>query len=150
MMKSLIIYETLSGNTEEVGELIQQELNSYSVQSKLINIRNDVDLKEIKESDFIFLGSYTWGDGELPDRMRSFLRKVIKEEKLRLPPFSVFGTGDTDFHFYCRAVDEMVYHLGKVTTVYKILKNEQAPRSKYQKQRIENFVKETLEELINE
>ncbi|MGZ9868257.1 flavodoxin domain-containing protein [Priestia endophytica] len=148
-MNILIAYESLSGNTEEVAEIIEEELSTYEVSVKIHDLRMKIDDELIASSDLLLIGSYTWGDGELPDRMRKFLKSIIKEKQLQLPPVAIFGTGDTDFYFYCRAVDEMAFHLGKVTKVINTLKNEQAPRSKNQIRKVKEFAHGVMEVMLN-
>lgn len=127
MSRAAILYTSMSGNTEEVAELIQTTINGDLFDVETLS----EDVSFLSEYDILFIGSYTWGDGALPEVMRDFLRRLLKENT---PPSStsfVFGTGDLVFPKFCRAVDEIVHHLTQygVTVHPTVLKVEQSPRS---------------------
>ena len=129
-MKAAIVYTTLGGNTEDLAYLIAHEMNKQGVEVDLFNGigRFGVDFRSY---DIVLFGSYTWGDGELPLQMRKYLRQALIENKEKRPLVAaVFGTGDTQYKFYCRAVDEMRYHLQKnnVIVLGEPLKLEQSCR----------------------
>lgn len=127
MSRAAIVYTSMSGNTEEVAELIQTTINGDLFDVELL----DQDVSFLSEYDILFIGSYTWGDGVLPLPMRDFLRRLLKDS----PPIKartfVFGTGDLIFPKFCRAVDEIKHHLEKhdVDVHPTVLKIEQSPRS---------------------
>ncbi|MCG3024108.1 flavodoxin domain-containing protein, partial [Escherichia coli] len=71
MNKVLLAYASMSGNTEAIADVIEEVL----VEEKLTVNRLEVfDLtpEDIRDFDYIILGSYTWGDGELPDEFLDF------------------------------------------------------------------------------
>nr|BDD45019.1 putative flavodoxin-2 [Bacillaceae bacterium] len=110
-MKIAIIYESLGGNTEELAKLIANEFEQKGAEVDLFFAsRLSANLSIY---DITFFGSYTWGDGELPKRMRKCLRRILIDSPNKPKAAAVFGTGDTQYHFFCRAVDEMAYHLTK-------------------------------------
>ncbi|WP_339172814.1 flavodoxin domain-containing protein [Anoxybacillus sp. FSL W8-1294] len=146
-MNVLICYTSKTGNTKEVALLIEEAFRSYGHAVKTIDIEHIFAIESlIHEAHLLLFGSYTWGNGQLPDEMRKLLRFLIKERKLPLPPVAVFGTGDQMWPYYCRAVDEMEYHLRKVTTVLGTLKIEQSPRG-HQQHLPTVFVQQLLEEV---
>jgi flavodoxin len=93
---------------------------------------DEVTTYQLMPYDIVYFGSYTWGDGQLPDDMRDRLRTVLKERTHAIPQAAVFGTGDKMFVKYCRAVDAMAYHLSKfgVPLAGELLKIEQSPRNR--------------------
>lgn len=125
-----IIYASRSGNTKETAELIQDECEKYI--GNRVPLVSVTDLRAVEEvcqhSTLLFFGTYTWGKGKLPDIARKALRFMIKENDFALPPVAVFGTGETIFTYYCRAVDEAAYHLAHKTEVLGTMKIELAPR----------------------
>ncbi|MBW7649954.1 flavodoxin domain-containing protein [Anoxybacillus sp. ST4] len=146
-MNVLICYTSKTGNTKEVALLIEQAFRSYGHAVKTIDVQHTFAIESlIREAHLLLFGSYTWGNGQLPDEMRKLLRFLIKERKLPLPPVALFGTGDQMWTYYCRAVDEMAYHLQKVTSVLGMLKIEQSPRG-HQKHLPAIFVQQLLQEV---
>lgn len=128
-MRFAIIYSSLSGNTQEMADLIHQTLLSYGTVD-LVDA-NDRDESFILDHDHAFFGSYTWANGKLPDEMRNIMRDLLKDPRTTCDMASVFGTGDKQFPHFCRAVDEMVYHLEKhgFDKGASPLKVEQSPRN---------------------
>lgn len=103
MSKVLLVYASMTGNTEEVTNLVEKGLLSAGVSVDKKDVV-DVDLGTIEEYDSIILGAYTWGEGALPDE---FLDLYDDMETIDLSgkTFAVFGTGDTSYAIYCGAVD---------------------------------------------
>lgn len=133
MMNVLICYTSKTGNTKEVALLIEEAFCLYGHAVKTINVEHMFAIESlISNAHLLLFGSYTWGNGQLPNEMRKLLRFLIKERNLSLPPVALFGTGDQMWPYYCRAVDEMAYHLRKVTPVLGMLKIEQSPRGHQQ------------------
>lgn len=130
-MKAAIVYASLSGNTEEVAELVAKTCSEMGIEPTML-FADEVTTYQLMPYDIVYFGSYTWGDGQLPDDMRDCLRTVLKESSYAIPQAAVFGTGDKMFVKYCRAVDEMAYHLSKfgVPLAGELLKIEQSPRNR--------------------
>ncbi|KFZ32326.1 flavodoxin [Anoxybacillus flavithermus] len=146
-MNVLICYTSKTGNTKEVALLIEEAFRSYGHAVKTISIQHILAIESlIDQAELLLFGSYTWGNGQLPEEMKQLLRFLIKECKFPLPPVAVFGTGDQMWPYYCRAVDEMAYHLRKVTSVLGTLKIEQSPRG-HQQHLPALFVQQLLEEV---
>lgn len=132
-MNIAIVYASMSGNTEEVASLIEEaHLSEGHVvtrfEADLIGVR---EARSLATYDLVYFGSYTWADGVLPEEMKDALRLILKEESVPLAGAAVFGTGDRIFVHFCRAVDEMMYHLSKfsVPLAGEPLKIEQSPRN---------------------
>lgn len=140
--KCLIVYYSVGGNTKGIVKLItnnleenEQEYDVLALPSKGVNVES---------YKHVFIGSPTYGEGITPKSVLNFLRYILKENNFILPTFSVFGSGDTQWKTYCRAVDEIEYHLSKKTNVINKLKIEQYPVSKHKKEKIRQFVNESL------
>jgi flavodoxin I len=146
-MEISIIYTSKTGNTKEVAELIEEELKAQGHETTSVNIYNEPwNDHFVQRKQLIFFGSYTWGNGQLPEEMRRCLCSIIKEKRISLPDVAVFGTGEQMWPHYCRAVDEMAFHLSKITNVLGTLKIEQSPRGS-QKHLPRLFVHQTLQEV---
>lgn len=128
-MKALIVYTSLSGNTKDLAELINCNLVRCGFE---VHVSSAKEMHSPLGYDVAFIGSYTWGDGELPVAIRKYLKYFLIESKVEIPVCAVFGTGETQFGLnnYCRSVDEIKYHLSKYTKVLGILKIEQNPIGK--------------------
>lgn len=144
--KYLSVYYSVSGNTKQVSKLIKDQLNTEGQVSKTLVLHNQNDFEhlDIETYEHVFIGTPTYGAGKTPKPVLDFLRYILKRNDFILPRFSVFGTGDSQFPNYCRAVDEVEYHLSKKTNVTAKLKIEQYPVSKYQLNKITEFVNKSL------
>ncbi|WP_165786718.1 flavodoxin domain-containing protein [Heyndrickxia camelliae] len=136
----LIKYYSISGNTKAVANIISENIRNKGHNVLVSNINE----KESPEAfDLIFIGSFTINNGKLPVKTKNYLKWLIKDNNFNIPKFSVFGTGDTQWAYFCRAVDEMEYHLNKVTDVIGKLKIEQHPVN--QQQKIIKYINEVME-----
>lgn len=111
--KVLLVYATMSGNTEAMADLIEKGLTEAGG-SVDRHEAMDIDAELLKDYSHIMLGAYTWGDGDLPDDFID-LYEEMEELDLRGKAFAVFGSGDTSYEHFCGAVDlieEKVKELG--------------------------------------
>lgn len=74
--KILIIYDSLTGNTEEIAKFIAQGIKEADGQVKVRKVEN-VDLKELIETDGIILGSPTHY-GTMSAQMKQFIFETDK------------------------------------------------------------------------
>ncbi|WP_144509838.1 flavodoxin domain-containing protein [Bacillus sp. FJAT-22090] len=146
MIKVAIVYLTFSGNTRDLATLIKGYIEEGGHQVHLFSHKDDFDLSEY---DYVLFGSLTWEikrqQGKLPIPMRKMFKKILIEEPQKIKRCSLFGTGETQWgeEYYCRAVDEMEYHLQKHGIIVDCkLKIEQNPKGK------ENKVKEYTNEIL--
>jgi flavodoxin I len=132
-MNIAIVYSSMSGNTEEVASLV--EATHLERGDRVVTFETDRighrEAMSLSTYDLVYFGSYTWADGVLPDEMKDTFRLVLKELSVPIRQAAVFGTGDKMFVHFCRAVDEMAYHLSKygIPLVGELLKIEQSPRN---------------------
>lgn len=144
--KVAIVYISYTNNTKLVAESIKKYLVD-SVKVEVFNFKDDFNLEEY---DFVFLGCFTWDKGTIPTAYRRFLKNILVDNPINNQYFSVFGTGDTQWgDLYCRAVDEIEYHLNKQgKTVIEKLKIEQKPISNYNQNIIKEYVNNIKKEVI--
>lgn len=149
--KYLIVYYSVGGNTKKVASLIESKIESSGQECEVLVLdsKNNLEAINIESYKLIFLGAPTYRKGNCPKPVLELLRYLLKYNNFSLPPFSVFGTGETQWGeaMYCRAVDEMKYHLSKKTSVVGSLKIEQYPVSKYQINKVSEFVEQSLQEV---
>lgn len=103
MPKILMVFASLTGNTEEMADLITEGVQSAGAE---IDVKQsmDVDADILMEYDAVILGAYTWGDGELPDEFLDFYEDM-DELDLGGKKAAVFGSGDTAYDQFAAAVD---------------------------------------------
>jgi|SRR5690625_419854 len=103
-MKALIIYSSLTGNTQEMAELLAEKLKALKVDAEAVEcVQANAD--EFLDYDICVVATYTYGsDGELPDEILDFYEDL---EGLNLSGkvFGVLGSGQTFYEHFCRAVD---------------------------------------------
>lgn len=103
MPKVIVLYTSLTGNTEEMAEAIAQGAKESGFE---VVCKEAYDAKpaELLEYDAIVMGAYTWGDGELPDEFLDFYEDMDGLD-LSGKQAAAFGSGDTSYPVYCGAVD---------------------------------------------
>jgi flavodoxin I len=101
--KVLVVYASMTGNTEEMAEAIVEgakEAGAEVVSKEAF----DASADELNDYEGIIIGAYTWGDGELPDEFIDFY-EAMDSLDLSGKKTAVFGSGDTSYPIYCAAVD---------------------------------------------
>lgn len=89
-MKVGIYYGSTTGNTECVANMIAAEFKDQEVTVQSIA---EADADSLADYDLLFLGSSTWGCGELQDDWDSFLGKLDSVD-LNGKKVALFGLGD--------------------------------------------------------
>lgn len=102
-MKITILYGSTTGTTETISYMLKDYLKDHDVE--VMNV-SSVDVNTLKDSDYILLGSSTWGYGELQDDFSDYI-ETMTEDVYRNKPVAVFGAGDEAgfSDVFCEAVD---------------------------------------------
>ncbi|MHA6482329.1 flavodoxin [Paenibacillus sp. strain BS8-2] len=103
MPKVIVLYTSLTGNTEEMAESIAQGAKESGFEV-ICKEAYDAKAADLLEYDGIIIGAYTWGDGELPDEFLDFFEDMDGLD-LSGKQAAAFGSGDTSYPVYCGAVD---------------------------------------------
>ena len=138
-LRIIIPYLSYSGNTEEVAEIIQDELIQRHINVDMHRIGIDFPF-EPEDYTVIFLGTFTWDYGRVPDETK----ELILEIGYKPDNIAVFGTGDTQFggdDMYCAAVDKLVKFYD---SKWPGLKIEQSPRGS-QEEKVKAWVEGVLQ-----
>lgn len=90
-----------TGNTYMLMDYLK-EFNP-TIDDIRFDIREKVDI-DISPYDLIILGTNTWGDGKIPSNCKEF---VINNAQKHNKDWVVFGTGNSIFVHYCKAVDSV-------------------------------------------
>ncbi|WP_138754889.1 flavodoxin [Paenibacillus sinopodophylli] len=103
MSKVLVVYASMTGNTEEMAEAIAEGVKEAGAEV-VLKEAFDASPAELNDYDAIIMGAYTWGDGELPDEFIDFYEEMNSLD-LSGKIAAAFGSGDTSYPIYCAAVD---------------------------------------------
>ncbi|WP_066393451.1 flavodoxin [Neobacillus mesonae] len=105
----LIVYTSMSGNTEEIANDIAKGINEAGAAVQIKDILQ-ADPADLEAYDGILLGTYTWDDGNLPDEFLDFYEDM---DTLRLQgkPAAVFGSCDSYYEHHGGAVDILIEKL---------------------------------------
>ncbi|ANU27016.1 flavodoxin domain-containing protein [Planococcus versutus] len=124
--KTVIVYTSLTGNTEQLAEMLQAAILNKELPVELYRIE-DFSLNELSTYDYLLIGTYTWGSGEIPNELHNLYDAIeqLKRHQLRT---AVFGTGDSFFAEFCGAVDRFRDMLYVKTQLVATLKVEQMPQ----------------------
>lgn len=143
--KVAIIYTSVTGNTEELANIIYEAFLTYPFETVSYQIDN-FPLSLLSDVDVIIIGTYTWGNGEIPKEMDKLYKELEFLNKKSLVS-AVFGTGDSFYPSYCGAVDSFRDMLFVHTNLVATLKVELSPQQQ-DEQRCKNLVQVIYNKLI--
>jgi len=103
-MKMAIIYSSKTGNTEELIQYLNELFLSHFVEVELYQV-GQFSLSRLAVYDAVLIGTYTWGDGEIPSEMLP-LYEAFENQNVKHILTGVVGTGDRFYPHFCGAVDE--------------------------------------------
>lgn len=139
MRTALIVYASLSGNTQEVAELISAELTETGIEVVEYRIGGDEPPPDPADFDAMWIGSYTWGKGATPHEVKDF----VADLGYKPDPVYVFGTGDMQFggdELFCAAAVKLAKFYNSPVEPLKI---EQSPRGT-QEARVSEWARKIL------
>ncbi|NEW63176.1 flavodoxin [Granulicatella sp. zg-ZJ] len=111
MVSALVVFASLTGSTEECADIVAESLEALGAQVDVVEC-SQASASDFQKYDLCLVGSYTYGDGELPDEIVD-LYEELAEEDLSGKVFGVFGSGDTYYDHYCQAVILFEEQFGK-------------------------------------
>lgn len=105
MPSALIVYASLTGNTEEAAEILEEALEGLDVDVELVE-SVFADPEDFLDVDLAIVGTYTYGtDANLPDEIVDFYEE-LEDVDLTGKVYGTFGSGDTFYEKYCKSVDD--------------------------------------------
>src|SRR5690625_114157 len=104
MGKILMVYASLSGNTEIVTDIIEGNLQQLGHEVVVKSFDFDViEMDELADYDAVLVGTYTWDDGELPYEAEDFYID-LEGANLTGQIFGVYGSADSFYDTYGLAI----------------------------------------------
>jgi flavodoxin I len=101
----LLVYHSITGNTKTLAEWIEFELRTAGLAVEKYALE-DVPPQKLQGADSLILGTYTWGNGEMPEQLQRFTEKIHLELNENIVT-GAFGTGDSFYPYFCGAVDRL-------------------------------------------
>ncbi|MFP5110665.1 flavodoxin domain-containing protein [Neobacillus sp. C211] len=121
-MKIAIVYSSKTGNTEELAQRIFHLFFKKNVMASLFRIEQ-FRVRDLSQFAAIVIGTYTWGNGEIPQEMMELYR-AFETQNVKKVLTGVIGTGDSGYPKFCGAVDEFKDMLYVHTNLIATLKIE--------------------------
>ncbi|WP_267201557.1 flavodoxin [Limosilactobacillus kribbianus] len=104
-MKALVVYATITGNNEDVADIITEVLENQDVEVEETEITM-ADPADFEDVDICVVCPYTYDEGALPEEGMDFYED-LQDEELDGKVYGVAGSGDTFYgDNFCKAVDD--------------------------------------------
>lgn len=104
-MKAVVIFATITGNNEDVADIITDALEDHGVDVDENEITM-ADVADLEDADICVICPYTYDEGALPDEGLDFYDD-LQDADLKGKVYGVAGSGDTAYgDDFCVAVDE--------------------------------------------
>lgn len=107
MANAVIVYASMTGNDEEIADLVAEELEKYGFGTETIEI-SQADPAEFQDAAICVVASYTYsdvGEGILPDEAVDFYDD-LKLMDLTGKVYGVAGSGDRFYDDFATSVDD--------------------------------------------
>ncbi|MGT2835850.1 flavodoxin [Streptococcus hyointestinalis] len=104
MALAKIIYASMTGNTEEIADIVGQKLEELGHDVE-VDECTTVDASDFEDADLAIVATYTYGDSDLPDEIVD-LYEDLADLDLSGKIYGVVGSGDTFYDYFCKAVDD--------------------------------------------
>ncbi|WP_125981980.1 flavodoxin [Loigolactobacillus iwatensis] len=104
MASAKIVYASMTGNNEEIADIVSEALENLDVDVEVDEI-SQADAEDFEDVDICIVATYTYGDGELPDEAVDFFED-LEEEDLANKIYGVCGSGDTFYDDFGKSVDD--------------------------------------------
>lgn len=116
MPKAIIVYASLTGNTEECTDIIEEALEGLGVDVETVE-SIQADPEDFIDADICIVGTYTYGtDANLPDEILDFYEE-LEDVDLSGKIFGTYGSGDTFYDKFCKSVDDFTDQFKKTGAI---------------------------------
>ena len=103
MTLAAILYASMSGNNEEVADIVEKYLEEENIEVKKEEA-DDVDVHFFDDADICIVHSYTYTDGEIPNELEE-MYDGLAETDFQGKIFGIAGAGDSNYDTFCHAVE---------------------------------------------
>ncbi|MCP0886847.1 flavodoxin [Ligilactobacillus sp. WILCCON 0076] len=104
MATAKVVFATITGNNEDVADIIAEELEKKGVDVSVEEI-SQADPADLEDVDICVICPYTYDEGALPDEGMDFYDD-LEDVDLNGKVYAVAGSGDTFYgEYFCTAVD---------------------------------------------
>ncbi|MCT4487191.1 flavodoxin [Levilactobacillus parabrevis] len=104
MLKAHVVFATITGNNEDVADIVTEKLEDLGCQVTETEI-SQTDAAEFNQADICVVCAYTYDEGSLPDEGLDFYED-LQTLDLSGKTFGVAGSGDTFYgEYYNTTVD---------------------------------------------
>lgn len=144
MATAKVVYASMTGNNEEIADIVEEALENLDVSVETSEI-SQADPSDFEDTDICIICSYTYGDdGDLPDEAVDFYED-LKEMDLTGKVYGVCGSGDTFYDEFCKVVDDFagVFEQTGATKGSDVVKVDLAPEAE-DIEHLEKFVAEIV------
>ncbi|WP_461240932.1 flavodoxin [Paucilactobacillus sp. N302-9] len=105
MASALVVFATITGNNEDVADIITEAFEDLDVDVEKVEI-TQADVSDFNDVDICVVCPYTYDEGALPEEGLDFYDD-LQEADLNGKIYGVAGSGDTFYlDDYCIAVDK--------------------------------------------
>lgn len=107
MASAKIVYASMTGNTQEIAEIVEEALADLGVDTELTEMTQAV-ASDFLDADICVVAAYTYSDGGpglLPEEADGFFDD-LKGLDLTGKVYGVCGSGDTFYDDFATAVDQ--------------------------------------------
>lgn len=119
-----IVYASATGHTETLAHMVADAFVWQGAELEVFHVK-EFDLAKLCRYDIVVVGTYTWMNGDIPNRLHGLFEAMEQQDKTLVT--GVFGTGDRCFASYCGAVELFRDMLHAKTILAATLKVEQMP-----------------------
>lgn len=113
---AMIVYASLTGNTEECTTIIEEALENLGVDVETVDCMQ-AEPEDFLDMDICLVGTYTYGnDANLPDEIVDFYEELA-EIDLTGKVFGTYGSGDTFYDKFCQSVDDFTERFKEIGAI---------------------------------
>lgn len=104
-MKAQIVFASMTGNDEDMAEILEENLQDAGFDVKNIDV-SFANATSYLDADLCVMVTYTYGEGVMTDELKDFYDQLITLD-LSGKKFAVMGSGDKTYKdHYCENVDD--------------------------------------------
>lgn len=115
-MKAQIVFASMTGNNEDMAEILEEDLQDLGIDVESIDI-SFADASSFEEADLCIVVTYTYGEGVMTDELKDFYDQLL-ELDLTGKKFAVMGSGDKTYKdHYCENVYDFEKAFSKIGAI---------------------------------